>query len=86
MSKTTNRFSPGVRGRGVPMVHDNEDRHGSRWQAILSISAKIGCAPQTLNDGVNKAAVDSGKRVGVSSEMAERMKALKRENCAVGAR
>jgi len=46
----------------------------------MSISAKIGCAPQTLNDWVKKAEVDSGKRPGVSSEMAERTKALEREN------
>ena len=62
------------------LVLDNQGQHGSRWQAVLSISSKIGCAPQTLNDGVNKAQVDSGKRAGVSSEMAEKMKALEREN------
>jgi transposase len=55
-------------------------RHGSRWQAVLSISLKIGCAPQTLVEWVKKAEVDSGKRAGVSSEMAERLKALEREN------
>lgn len=55
-------------------------QHGSRWQAEMSIAAKIGCAPQTLNDWVKKAEVDSGKRAGVSSEMAERLKALQREN------
>ena len=36
--------------------------------------------PQTLNAWVEKAEVDSGKRAGVSSEMAERMKALERES------
>jgi len=80
MSKTTNKFSPEVRERAVGLVLDNEGQHGSRWQAVMSISAKIGCAPQTLNDWVKKAEVDSGKRPGVSSEMAERMKALEREN------
>ena len=64
MSKTTNKFSPEVRERAVRLVLDNEGRHGSRWQAVLSISSKIGCAPQILNDWVNKAAVDSGKRAG----------------------
>ena len=59
---------------------DNQGRHGSRWQAVLSISSKIGCAPQTLNDWVNKAQVDSGKRAGVPSEMAEKTRALEREN------
>jgi transposase-like protein len=80
MSKTTNKFSPEVRERAVRLVLDNEGQHGSRWQAIMSIAAKIGCAPQTLNDWVKKDEVDSGKRAGVSSEMAERMKALEREN------
>lgn len=80
MSKTTNKFSPEVRERAVRLVLDNEGQHGSRWQAVISISAKIGCAPQTLNDWLKKAEVDSGKRPGVSSEMAEKMKALEREN------
>jgi len=32
------------------MVLDNADRHGSRSQTDMSISAKIGCAPHTLHD------------------------------------
>ena len=80
MSKTTNKFSPEVRERAVRLVFDNVGQHGSRWQAIMSIAAKIGCAPQTLNDWVRKAEVDSGKRPGVSSEMSDRIKALEREN------
>jgi transposase len=79
MSKTTNKFCLEVHERAVRLVLDNEGQHGSRWQAVRSISAKIGCAPQTLNDWVKKAEVDSGKRSGISSEMAERMKALERE-------
>ena len=80
MSKTTNKFSPKVRERAVRLVFDNEGQHASRWQAVMSISAKIGCTPQTLNDWVKKAEIDSGKRAGVPTDMAERMKALEREN------
>ena len=84
MSKTTNKFSPEVRERAVRLVLDNLGQHGSRWQAVLSISSKIGCAPQTLNDWVKKAEVDSGKRPGVSSEMAERMPHSARRHHALG--
>ncbi len=79
MSKTTNKYSPEVHERAVRMVLSNEDQHESRWSAILSISAKIGCAPQTLNEWVKKAEVDSGRRGGIPTETAEKMKALERE-------
>lgn len=46
----------------------------------MSIAAKIGCSAHTLNDWVKRAEVDSGKRAGVPTELAERMKALEREN------
>ena len=80
MSETTNKFSPEARERAVRLVLDNEGQHASRWQAVMSIAAKIGCTPQTLNDWVKKADVDSGKRAGVPTEVAEKMKALEREN------
>jgi transposase len=69
-----------MRERAVRLVFDNEGQHGSRRQAVMSIAAKTGCAPQSLNDWVKKAGVNGGKCPGVSSEMAERMKALEREN------
>ena len=80
MSKTTNKYSPEVRERAVRMVLDREGQHESRWAAIMSIAPKIGCAPQTLNEWVKKAEVDGGKRAGMPMEIAERLKALEREN------
>ncbi|CAN7604852.1 IS3 family transposase ISHne1 [Brucella sp. NBRC 12952] len=81
MSKTTNKFSPEVRERAVQLVFDSEGQHGSRWQAIVSIAAKIGCSAHTLNEWVKKAEVDSGKRADPAglSDRARRDEALRPE-------
>ena len=79
-SKTTNKFSPEVRARAVRMVLDHAGEHPSRWAAVTSIAAKIGCTPQTLHDWVKKAEIDSGQRAGVPTDTAGKLKALEREN------
>ena len=62
-------------------AHGAEHRadYPSLWAAIESIAPKIGCAPQTLNDWVKKADVDSGQRPGTTTSDAQRIKELERE-------
>lgn len=79
-SKTTKKFSPEVRVRAVRMLLDHEGEHPSRWAAVMSISAKIGCTAQTLNGWVKKAEVDSGRKPGLTTDMAAKLKLLEREN------
>jgi transposase-like protein len=62
------------------MVLDYGSEYPSRWAAIEAIAPKIGCSGHTLLEWVKKAEVDSGKRAGVPTDVAEKLKALEREN------
>jgi transposase-like protein len=47
---------------------------------VTSIASKIGCTAQSLNERVKNAVIYCGVRGGVPAEIAERLKALEREN------
>ena len=74
------RYSPEVRERAVRMVVEHQGEHPSQWAAIGSIAAKIGCSTETLRKWVRRVERDAGRRPGLNSQEAERLKALEREN------
>ena len=73
-------YSPEVRERAVRLLLTSEHEHPSRWAAMKFVASKIGCTPETLRSWVNKMEVDNGTKPGVTTEEAERIKALEREN------
>jgi transposase len=76
---TSKRFSPEIRERSVRLVFDHEAEYDSQWAAITSIAGKFGMTAETLRGWVRQAEVDDGRRPGVSSAEAERIKDLERE-------
>lgn len=74
------KFSKEMRERAVRMVREHRSEHDSEWSAINSISGKIGCTAETLRRWLRQTEIDDGQRPGVTTEEAERIKQLEREN------
>ena len=77
--KKTNKVSPEVRERAVSMVQEQRGEYPSLWAAIASIALKIGCVSQTLHEWVKRTEVDAGKREGITTTEAQRVRELERE-------
>jgi transposase-like protein len=60
--KTSQRFPAEVRARAVRMVSEHRADHASRWAAIVSISANIGCTAEALRRRVHEAERDQRLR------------------------
>ena len=77
--KTAARFSAEVRERAVRLVLEHQGEHGSRWAAMVSIAAEIGCTAETLRKWVRQAERDQGLRAGRTTAEQNRIKELERE-------
>jgi transposase len=71
-----------VRERAVALVFEQvkAGQHGSQWEAISSVAAKIGASGETVRKWVRQAEVDAGARPGSTSEESAELKRLRREN------
>ena len=74
------RYPAEVRERAMRLVFECEGDHRSRWAAVESVAAKIGCAPPTLYEWIVQSERDAGKKAGLTTTERERMKSLEREN------
>jgi len=74
------RYPAEVRERAVRLVLEHRGEYQTEWAAICSIAQKCGMTAETLRKWVRQVEVDGGRRPGVSSEEAQRIKELEREN------
>ncbi len=80
-SATSRKYPPELRERAVRMVAECRHEHSSEWATIESVAGKLGIGTaQTLLSWVRRDQVDSGRRGGVSSDMAADVRKLRAEN------
>ena len=73
-------YSPEVKERAVRLLLSTEHEYRSRWAATNSIAKKIGCTSETLRKWVKQSEIDSGKKLGVSTQDTTHLVELEREN------
>lgn len=80
MTTKGKRYPAEVRERAVRLVMEHRGEYQTEWAAITSIAQKCGMTAETLRKWVRQTEVDGGRRPGISSDEAARIKELEREN------
>ena len=74
------KYSQEVRERAVRMVVEHKEEYASEWEAICSVAEKLGCSVEALRRWIRRSEIDSGERVGVTTDDRTRIQELEREN------
>ena len=78
--KKSNRYTAEFRERAVRPVTTQQHQYTSLWAALVSISEKLGCTPETLRSWVKKSQAQPIKHPTDSPSIEERLAALEKEN------
>ena len=74
------KYPPELKERAIRMVLDSYDRGEERFGTVTRIANELGIGAESLRKWVRQAEVDRGERAGTTSEEAERISELEREN------
>ena len=74
------KFDPEVKARAVRMVRDHLVEYGSVTATAEAVGPQLGISRETLRRWYSQAEVDSGRREGVPTEVADELARLKAEN------
>lgn len=77
---TTKRYSEAEKQRAVRAVRQLRKELGTEFGTIKRVAEQLGIGEESLRKWVKQDLVDTGEAAGVTSEQAERIKALEQEN------
>jgi transposase len=74
------KYPDELRERAVRMVAEVRPQYPSQWAAITAVAGMLGIGTaETLRTWIRRSEVDAGLKPGISSQMAEENKALRKE-------
>src|ERR687886_277890 len=73
------RYPPEMRERAVRMVHEAIAESGERQGAVTRVARQLGIGAESLRNWVKQAAIDRGKRPGLTTAEQRRIAELERE-------
>jgi transposase len=73
------KFPPELRDRAIALVWEMQRQTGSQRGAVARVAGQLGIARETLRTWVRRAEIDGGRRPGVTTDEAARIRELQRE-------
>lgn len=74
------KYSPEMRERALRMLAEARPEYPNMMSALRHVAGLLGMSPETLRLWQRRFEVDSGTKPGVTTEAAQRIKQLEREN------
>jgi transposase len=74
------QYPPELKERAIRMVLESLDRGEQRQGLITRIARQLDIGPESLRRWVVQAEIDEGQRVGTTTDEAQRISELEREN------
>jgi transposase len=74
------KYDSQTREKAVRLVREHRDEYASEWEAIKTVSGRLGTNAETLRKWLRQAEIDSGQAEGVTTAAAREIRDLKRKN------
>ena len=74
------KYDEQTRAKAVRLVRDHRDEYASEWEAIKTVSGRLGMNAETLRKWIRQDQVDAGQVEGVTTAAAQQIRDLKRRN------
>ena len=74
------KYSPEMRERALRMLAETRPSHPNMMSAVRHVARLLGMSPETLRLWQRRYEVDAGAKPGVTTEAAQRIKQLEKEN------